>query len=167
MEQKKPHVIHYAKLLSYLPTAAAPINGSAQYPKISGMVRFYETRGGVVVAAEITGLPNPDDICKSPIFGFHIHDGGMCQGNAEDPFADAGTHYNPHSCPHPYHAGDLPPLFGADGNAFSAFLTDRFTVREILGKTVILHANPDDFTTQPSGNSGTKIACGIISAVRR
>ena len=72
------------------------------------------------------------------------------------------THYNPKDCPHPYHAGDMPPLFGNNGEAFMAFMTDRFTVEEIIGKTVIIHSNPDDFTTQPGGNSGEKIACGKI-----
>lgn len=78
-------------------------------------------------------------------------------------FPHSGSHYNPNDCPHPYHAGDLPPLFGANGFAFSVFLTDRFTVHEIIGKTVIVHASPDDFQTQPSGNAGEKIACGEIT----
>ena len=72
------------------------------------------------------------------------------------------THYNPNQCAHPYHAGDLPPLFGSNGYAFEAFLTDRFTVSEVIGRTVIIHSKPDDFSTQPSGNSGEKIACGEI-----
>ena len=71
-------------------------------------------------------------------------------------------HYNPQGCPHPYHAGDLPPLFGNQGYAFSAFVTDRFAVREIVEKTIIIHSKPDDFKTQPSGDSGEKMACGKI-----
>lgn len=51
----------------------------------------------------------------------------------------------------------MPPLFGADGEALLIFLTDRFRVRDIVGRTVIIHAMPDDFTTQPSGNSGAKM----------
>ena len=51
-----------------------------------------------------------------------------------------------------------------NGYAFSAFLTDRFTVKEIVGRTVIMHSSPDDFTSQPSGNAGEKIACGEIVA---
>lgn len=62
----------------------------------------------------------------------------------------------------PYHAGDLPPLFGNQGYAFSAFVTDRFAVREIVEKTIIIHSKPDDFKTQPSGDSGEKMACGKI-----
>jgi Cu-Zn family superoxide dismutase len=94
----------------------------------------------------------------------HIHEGGSCTGNAADPFADAGSHYNPEGCEHPAHAGDLPPLFSNRGTAWGAVLTDRFSVGEISGKTVIIHLNPDDFTTQPAGNSGAKIACGVIRA---
>ena len=60
----------------------------------------------------------------------------------------------------------MPPLFGCNGAAFSVFLTDRITVNEIIGKTVIIHSDPDDFTSQPSGNAGTKIACGVIRVNR-
>jgi len=77
-----------------------------------------------------------------------------------DPFSDVMSHYNPNGCEHPYNDGDLPPLFGNGGYALCAFLTDRFSVNDVIGRTVIIHDQPDDFTTQPSGNSGTKIACG-------
>lgn len=80
----------------------------------------------------------------------------------DDPFADAMPHYDPNGCEHPHHAGDLPPLFENNGFALSLVLTDRFSVDEVIGRTVIVHADPDDFTTQPSGNSGEKIACGVI-----
>ena len=96
------------------------------------------------------------------MFGIHIHEGTSCTGNETDPFADAKGHYNPNNCAHPYHAGDLPPVFSNKGSAFNAVLTNRFHVREVLGRVVILHSMPDDFTTQPSGNSGEKIACGVI-----
>lgn len=152
-------------LLSVLrgrPQAAARISGSESYPDISGTVQFYQTGRGVLVRADISGLPHSDIPCGGRIFGFHIHKGADCGGNMDDPFADAMSHYNPNGCEHPYHAGDLPPLFGNGGFALSVFLTNRFSVDEILGRTVIIHDKPDDFTTQPSGNSGTKIACGVI-----
>ena len=154
-------------VLGRRPHATAVIGGSTWYPAIKGLVRFFQTDAGVVVATEITGLPAPTEECTAPVFGFHIHGGGSCTGNATDPFADALTHYNPAVCPHPYHAGDLPPLFGNNGFAFSVVLTDRFTVSEIIGKTIIVHSKPDDFTTQPAGNSGNKIACGIIQSTLR
>ena len=76
--------------------------------------------------------------------------------------SDAKAHYNPDNCEHPYHAGDMPPIFGNNGYAFSIFLTNRFCTDEIIGKTVIIHLQPDDFHSQPSGDSGAKIACGEI-----
>ena len=141
--------------------AIARIAGSIAYPDIKGYVRFTQMKNGVFVSAEVSGLP-----CErqngSCIYGFHIHSGESCGGNETDPFADSDGHYNPDGSMHPYHAGDLPPLFGNHGYAYMSVFTDRFSVNDIIGKTVIIHKNPDDFTTQPSGNSGEKIACGII-----
>ena len=88
--------------------------------------------------------------------------GTSCTGNSEDEFADAQKHYNPKNCPHPYHAGDLPPLIENDGYSYMRVFTNKFNVKDIIGKVIIIHEMPDDFTTQPSGNSGTKIACGKI-----
>lgn len=154
--------MHFLKVLQRRPDAQAVVSGSNAYPGIRGLVRFYQTAGGVLVAAEISGLPTSDRRCDSDIFAFHIHCGERCTGNREDPFANAREHYNPERCPHPAHAGDMPPLFASDGTAAQVFLTDRFTVREIIGKTVVIHDDVDDFTSQPSGNPGGKIACGEI-----
>lgn len=154
----------YLPLLSILhrpADASAKIRGDGDYPCISGTVKLYQTRLGVIVYSEVRGLP---DSCHNHIFGFHIHEGNSCTGTMDDPFSGAMTHYNPNNCTHPYHAGDLPPLFGNGGLAISLFLTDRFGVNEVIGRTVIIHDHPDDFTTQPAGNSGTKIACGVIKA---
>lgn len=153
---------HFAGLLKGRPRAIADLSGSDRHPDIRGQVRFYQTAYGTVVVAEILGLPTVSDPCGSPIYAFHIHGGHACLGNATDPFAGAGSHYDPDGCPHPYHAGDLPPLWNADGYAFSATLTDRFSVDEVVGRTVILHAGFDDFTSQPAGNAGAKMACGEI-----
>ena len=152
-------------ILDRTPQAVAKVWGSDEYPDIIGSVQFYQTECGVLVEAEVCGLPAPVGVCQSPVHGFHIHSGNLCSGNESDPFADALTHYNPYDCPHPHHAGDLPPLFANNGYAFQVFLTNRFSVSEIIGKTVIVHSNPDDFTTQPAGNSGKKIACGVIEAM--
>ena len=142
------------------PTAIAYIKGSSEYPQIKGEVRFCRVSSGVLVATKVYGLPEANG--KNGVFAFHIHEGGSCSGNSEDPFADAKTHYNPTGAEHPYHAGDMPPLFSNKGYAMSVFFTDRFTVDKIIGRTVIIHSGVDDFTTQPSGNSGKKIACGKI-----
>lgn len=147
-----------------LSRAAANIRGGASYPRIRGKVIFQQKKNGVLVTAEISGLPVGEE-CKPGIFALHIHNGTSCTGNVSDPFADANGHYNPHGCEHPYHAGDLPPLFGNNGYAYMSILTNRFTVSEIINHVIIIHADPDDFITQPSGNSGAKIACGKIVAV--
>ena len=158
----KESYLSFISLLRQAPQALAVVRGSAKYPDIRGDVRFYQLREMVLVVAEVAGLPLPVKPCSSPVFGFHIHEGEECSGNSEDSFANAKMHYNPQGCPHPYHVGDLPPLFGNQGYAFSAFVTDRFTVREIVEKTIIIHSRPDDFKTQPSGDSGEKMACGKI-----
>ena len=145
--------------------AIASVVGSKNYPDISGTVRFYQTNKGVIVYAEISGLPYSNLPCHEQIFGFHIHKGTECSGDMNDPFADAMSHYDQDNCEHPYHAGDMPPLFGNNGFAVLLFLTNRFSVQEVIGRTVIIHDHPDDFTTQPSGNSGTKIACGMIKSM--
>lgn len=144
------------------PAALATITGGPGHQGLRGKVTFHRAKGGVLLTAQIEGLPQGAEPCSSNIFGFHIHEGNACTGNSEDPFANAGPHYNPGNCPHPAHAGDLPPLFGNNGFAFLTFFTDRFSIKEVLGRAVIIHAHPDNFTSQPAGDSGGKIACGII-----
>lgn len=145
------------------PSAFAEIHGSNEFPDIYGHAVFFQRVDGVFLVFQVTGLPVPQEACASSLFAMHIHEGESCTGTTADPFADAGTHYNPLDCPHPSHAGDLPPLLGNDGYAWGAVFTSRFTVSDIIGRTLIIHRNPDDFVTQPSGNSGAKIACGVIN----
>lgn len=76
------NIRNYAAMLVQSPHASAELKGSAVYPNIHGIVRFYQTRNGVLIAADVSGLPNSHDICKYPVFGFHIHDGGQCEGEA-------------------------------------------------------------------------------------
>jgi Cu-Zn family superoxide dismutase len=148
-----------ARIISYYnPSARAILQGSIEYPDIYGEVRFYKVNDGVLVVITVDNLPETPD----RFYGFHLHSGGSCTGNAQDSFANAGSHYNPEGKPHPQHSGDFPPIIAKDGSAFLAFVTNRFTIPEIIGKTVVIHLMPDDFTTQPSGNSGEKIACGVI-----
>ena len=89
----------------------------------------------------------------------HIHE----YGNCSLPFDKTGGHYNPTGQMHPYHAGDMPSLLGNDGYAFTAFFDNRLTIEEIIGKTLIIHSMRDDFTSQPAGDPGSKIACGVIT----
>ncbi len=146
-------------LCSKCPDALARIKGGTDYPCIRGQVRFYQERGRVLVVAHVSGLP---DRSETGFFGFHIHEGESCAG--ED-FSRTGGHYDPMMMDHPCHAGDLPPLMLCRGEAHLALRTDRFRVEDIIGRTVVIHSAPDDFRTQPAGNAGTKIACGVICRV--
>lgn len=150
-------------MLSYIfNTAKAHVKGGKKHPGIDGIVSFKETKDGVLVTAKINGLPQSKNNCTGRFFGFHIHGGDSCTGNLEDEFANSGTHYNPNNCLHPFHAGDLPPLIANNGYAYMSILLNKFKIDDIIGKVIIIHDLPDDFTSQPSGNSGTKIACGKI-----
>ncbi len=117
---------------------------------IRGTVKFYPQCPGVVVTAEIFGL-------SDGFHGFHIHSGNSCRGEG---FPETGGHFG--TGQHPNHAGDLPPILSCGGKAYLAVCTDRFQIAEILGRTVVIHQGKDDFATQPAGNAGEKIACGII-----
>ena len=139
------------------PDAIAMVHGDIA-ACLTGTVRFFQTRDGVLVEAEISGLPKGH---KTGIFALHIHEGGDCGGEG---FSNTGGHYNPSDTPHPDHAGDLPPLLSCNGRAYLAVLTNRFRLPDVIGRTVVIHSGADDFHTQPSGNSGRKIACGVICA---
>lgn len=130
--------------------AKADIKGGKNYPRINGTVYFKETQNGVILTAKINGLPQTFSKCKGRFFGFHIHEGTYCAGNMSDEFAEAKMHYNPTNCPHPYHAGDLPPLIESNGYAYMEVLLNKFKVKDIIGKVLIIHDMPDDFTSQPS-----------------
>ncbi len=149
------------RLLTTKPSAVADIKGMDEYAALQGKVSFHSADEGVLVVSDISGLPDPKGVCGG-VFGFHIHAGDTCSGDKADPLAKTLGHFNPKNCEHPYHAGDMPPLFSNRGFAWSAFYTERFNIFEIIGKTVVIHDMPDDFRSQPSGNSGKKIACGVI-----
>lgn len=154
---------YFYTLLYEIPVAYATIYGSKKYPNLHGIVSFYPVADGILVNAEIYHLPVSPTICNNHIFGIHIHEGNSCTGNETDPFADSGMHFNPGGCEHPAHSGDLPPLFANNqGYAWNVFLSNRFKWGDIIGRTIIIHAQADDFRTQPSGDSGDKIGCGII-----
>ena len=136
--------------------AEAQIHGSSDTPCLSGLIKFYQEHETVLVVVELSGLPRNS---KTGFFAMHIHEGESCSG---DGFPKTQGHYAPNEKDHPNHAGDLPPLMSCNGKAYLAVRTNRFRVRDVIGKTVVIHSDPDDFRSQPSGNSGTKIACGVI-----
>lgn len=162
------------------PSAVARIHGNEENPRLNGKAEFYETPyGGVLVTVEVDGLPespaesekgagsengassgNAADSYGFGFHGMHIHE----YGNCTPPFAETGSHYNPAGKEHPGHAGDMPPLLANKGYAWMSFYDNRFTIEEILGKSIVIHSMRDDFTTQPAGDSGEKIGCGVIEA---
>ncbi len=152
----------YARMLWHIPSATAKIKGGNGYESINGIVNFYQTKRGVLINIELVGMPYNESECAVNFHGFHIHEGSSCTGNEKDEFADVKTHYNPEMCKHPAHSGDLLPLISNKGYVWENFLIDTFTVKEIIGKTIVIHEKADDFRSQPSGDSGTKIACGEI-----
>lgn len=141
------------------PAAMAWVRGGSRFPAISGLVKFFRTPfPGILVEAEFFNLPDMSVPGSSDFYAMHIHEHGDCS----DSFANAGGHYDASGSLHPNHAGDMPPLLANQGYAWMSFYDKRFTIEDISGRAVIVHQNPDDFRTQPSGNSGPMIACGVI-----
>jgi superoxide dismutase, Cu-Zn family len=129
----------------------------------AGTVSFTQKGDKVTVNAKLSGL-------TPGAHGFHVHEKGDC--SAPDA-ASAGGHFNPTNKPHgnpaspEHHAGDMPALVAdASGNAsFQGDLTPMSIgggVTDVVGKAVIVHKDADDYTTQPTGNSGARVACGVI-----
>lgn len=135
-----------------MPMAVACVEGKGG---LQGTVKFYPIPGGTLVMAEIVGLPKNE----SGFYGFHIHEGRSCGGTA---FSETKNHFSTAGEPHPRHTGDLPPLLSDNGRGFLAVKTWRFTPCDIIGRTVVIHSQADDFHSQPGGNAGEKIACGIV-----
>jgi len=151
------------------PTARVELQ-SRSGSSTSGTATLTQDAKQVVVRYEITGLkPNGEH-------GFHVHEKGDC--SAADG-TSAGGHFNPAGKPHgPYgmtesHAGDMPNLRAdASGVARGSFTLEGFTVggggpADVLGRSMVVHRDPDDYKSQPAGNSGPRIACGLIVAVKR
>lgn len=147
--------------------AVAYVKGGPLRPEIQGTVWFREMSDGTEVYVEINGLPpyRPAINDENPIgpHGFHVHEFGTCEvGDPKDPFQAAGEHWNPHSQPHGNHAGDFPVLFSNNGYARMSFFTNKFKPVDAIGKAIIIHRNPDDYRSQPAGDAGKRLACGII-----
>ena len=129
----------------------------------TGTVTFTQKGDRVVVVAKVTGLAPGNH-------GFHIHEKGDCSSGDG---MSAGGHFNPLGKPHAHpttpdrHAGDMPMLVAdAAGNAALTSELDVITVgtgaTDVIGRGVIVHKDPDDFQTQPTGNAGARVACGGI-----
>lgn len=134
--------------------------------KTLGEVSFERVGDKVRVVAQVIGLKPGQE------HGFHIHEAGDCSSG--DGMSAKG-HFNPHGRPHggqgthERHAGDLPNLKASKaGRATLTAELDIITVVEgpasIIGRGLIVHAQPDDYKSQPVGNAGARIACGVIQA---
>jgi Cu-Zn family superoxide dismutase len=138
-----------------------PTKGS----KVQGTVMFTQEEGGVRVAAAFTGLAPGKH-------GFHVHERGDCSA---DDASSAGGHFNPTHQPHgdreaaQRHTGDLGNLVaGQDGRAELNYFDAKLTLRgpnSLIGHAVIVHAGADDLKSQPAGNSGARLACGLIEEI--
>ena len=139
----------------------APTTGNTA----SGRVTFMPLPGKVLVQGEVRGLkPNAEH-------GFHVHERGDCSSGDG---MSTGGHYNPSGAPHgrhgagPHHAGDLPSLM-ADANGVARFSFESTTISvgsgpaDVVGKGLIVHRDPDDYRTQPTGNAGPRLACAVIT----
>lgn len=147
--------------------AIARVKGGPLAPQITGIVYFKDVPGGTEVCVDVAGLPpyQQAENGEDPVgpHGFHIHEKGNCEiGDPEDPFQAAGEHWNPDNQPHGNHAGDFPVLFSNNGRARMCFFTNRFKPKDVIGRAIIIHKNPDDYRTQPAGDAGKRLACGVI-----
>jgi len=147
------------------PTATAklePTRGNTA----AGAVTFVQSGDVVKVSGSITGLkPNAEH-------GFHVHEKGDCSSGDG---MSTGGHFNPGGKSHghhgmgDHHTGDLPSL-KADANGVAMFNFESSTIRvgstanDIVGKGLIVHRDPDDYKTQPTGNAGPRLACAVIAA---
>ena len=146
------------------PTAQAQVEARSG-SQVNGTISFTPNGDLVVVEASVSGLP------PGP-HGFHVHEAGDC--SAADASSAKG-HFNPLGHPHGHHgkverhAGDLPNLV-ADASGSATYRAEVRGLRltggasGILGRSVVIHADADDYQSQPAGNSGKRIACGIIAA---
>jgi Cu-Zn family superoxide dismutase len=146
------------------PKASATLRPT-QGNSVTGDVSFTQKGSKTVVTGEVRGLTPGKE------HGFHVHEKGDC--SAPDGMS-AGGHFNPMTTQHgnyamsPHHSGDMPNLKAdANGVARISWEDDELTVKDgpasVVGRAVIVHRDPDDFKSQPAGNSGPRLACGVIA----
>jgi Cu-Zn family superoxide dismutase len=145
-----------------LPPTAHVSFVSAAGNSVNGDITVTNQGDAVAIRGVITGLAPGSE------HGFHVHEFGDC---SLPDFKSAGDHYNPTMDPHGKHLGDLPNIKAdKDGHAAVDVLVRGPTLvdsdgapTQIIGKSLVIHARPDDHKSQPSGGSGDRIACGVIS----
>ena len=151
-------------------TATVALQGSPDDSDFSGTVTLTQEGNGVRIVADLQGV----DVAGK--HGFHVHENGDCSHAHEaggKHFTSAGSHFNPtgseHACPptEPRHAGDLGNIeVGANGAGRMEMTTTGLSLsgpNSVVGKAIILHAKADDCKTQPTGDAGDRLACGVVT----
>ena len=132
--------------------------------KVVGVASFTQrSNGSVVVSIRAHGL-------QPGTHGLHVHTTGVCAPGQNPPFGSAGGHFNPDGTLHGAHAGDLGNVWvDSQGSVTASVVTRGFTVSPGFyslmdrdGSAIIIHAATDDLHTDPTGNSGARVACGVI-----
>lgn len=141
---------------------------SPSVKSLSAKVMLTEVPEGLKITADVSGLK------PGAVHGFHVHENGKCEG---PDYKSAGNHFNPSESKHGgpssgmKHMGDLGNLVANEKGIAKAEVIvkskDKNTLGQYIGKSVIIHSKADDLTTQPAGDSGDRIACGIISPAAR
>jgi Cu-Zn family superoxide dismutase len=150
------------------PSARATLQGAPEDTDFTGTVTFTQQGDSLLVVADFAGVDTPGE------HGFHVHATGECSHDpAGKHFSTAGGHFDPtqveHACPpaEPRHAGDLGNVqIGANGAGRSEQTTNLLSLsgpNSVVGKAIILHSGADDCQTQPTGNSGDRLACGVVT----
>jgi Cu-Zn family superoxide dismutase len=147
-------------------TKAVAVLRSASGSNVRGVVTFTKVEGGVRVVADIEGLTPGEH-------GFHVHEFGDCSAASA---ASAGGHFNPHNtlhgCPETaqHHGGDLGNIAAdASGIAHYDRVDKLITLNgtdSIIGRSVIVHEKADDLNSQPTGNAGARVGCGLIGVAK-
>jgi len=148
-------------------TATATLQGAPTDTDFKGTVTITPDGAGVKIVADLSGVD------KDGPHGFHLHQNGECtHGEGDKHFTSAGGHFNPanadHACPptEPRHAGDLGNIEVKNGTGHLEITTNALSLsgdNTVVGKAFILHAKGDDCKTQPTGDAGDRLACGVVT----